>query len=141
MVVPFSAKELSYGDITGSFPFKSSRGNQYIYIIYDYDSNYILAEPIKTRQAREIALTWEKMYVRLSKNGHQVSHFILDNECSDDLKRSFKKYNITYQLVPPNIHRRDAAERAICTFRSHFLSGLATCDPDFPVTEWDRLTP
>ena len=79
------------------------------------------------------------MYIRLSKHGHQVSHFILDNECSDDLKRSFKKYNITYQLVPPNIHRRNAAERAICTFKSHFLSELATCDPDFPVTEWGRL--
>ena len=34
MVIPFSARELSYGDITGSFPFKSSRGNQYIYILY-----------------------------------------------------------------------------------------------------------
>ena len=76
MVVPFSAKELSYGDITGIFSFKSSRDNQYIYIIYDYDSNYILAKPTKTRQAREIALTWEKMYTRLSKHGHQVSHFI-----------------------------------------------------------------
>ena len=44
MLVPFSAKELSYGDITGIFPYKSSRGNQYIYVSYDYDSNSILVE-------------------------------------------------------------------------------------------------
>ena len=53
MVILFSSKEISYGDITGSFPFKSSRGNQYIYILYDYDSNSILAEPMKTRQAQK----------------------------------------------------------------------------------------
>ena len=57
------------------------------------------------------------------------------------MKKSFHKYEITFQLVPPNMHRRNAAERAIRTFKSHFLSGLATCDPDFPVTEWDRLIP
>ena len=44
-------------------------------------------------------------------------------------------------MVPPNIHRRNAAERAIRTFKAHFLSGLATCDPNFPISEWDRLLP
>ena len=24
-------------------------------------------------------------------------------------------------------------------FKNHFISGLATCDPDFPLNEWDRL--
>ena len=141
LVIPFSAKEISYGDITGSFPFKSSRGNQYIYLLYDYDSNAIFVEPMKTRQAQEITTTWKKLYERLSHHGHTCKHFILDNECSEDLKRSFKKYNITYQFVPPYIHRQNAAERAIRTFKSHFLSGLATCDSNFPITEWDRLLP
>jgi hypothetical protein len=44
-----------------------------------------------------------------------------------------------YQLVPPHVHRRNAAERATRTFKSHLLAFLATCDPDFPVAEWDRL--
>ena len=30
---------------------------------------------------------------------------------------------------------------AICTFKIHFISVLATADPDFPVVEWDRLLP
>ena len=65
--------------------------------------------------------------------------YILDNEASADLKKGLKKYGLAYQLVPPHIHRRNAAERAIRTFKNHFLACLATCDPAFPVAEWDRL--
>ena len=36
-------------------------------------------------------------------------------------------------------HRANAAERAIQTFKQHFLSGLATCDKEFPIIEWDCL--
>ena len=37
------------------------------------------------------------------------------------------------------MHRRNAAERAIRTYKNHLLAGIATCHPDFPLTEWDRL--
>ena len=65
--------------------------------------------------------------------------YILDNEISNEFKNALLKYNLAYQRVPPHIHRRNAAERAIRTFKNHFLAGLATCDPKFPVKEWDRL--
>ena len=52
-----------------------------------------------------------------------------------------EKENITYQLVPPQIHRPNLAERAIQTFKNHLKAGLATVDPDFPLAEWDRLIP
>jgi hypothetical protein len=35
-----------YTDQTGRFPVVSSRGNKYIMILYDYDSNAILAKAI-----------------------------------------------------------------------------------------------
>jgi hypothetical protein len=38
-----------YTDQTGRFPVVSSKGNKYIMILYDYDSNAILAQPIKDR--------------------------------------------------------------------------------------------
>ena len=63
----------------------------------------------------------------------------MDNEASDTLKQAMTKYNETFQLVPPHTHRANAAERAIQTFKNHFKAGLASLDPDFPVTEWDRL--
>ena len=39
------------------------------------------------------------------------------------------------------MHRRNAAERAIRTFKAHFLSILAGVDQDFPSNLWDLLLP
>jgi hypothetical protein len=43
-----------YADQTGRFPITSSQGHKYILILYDYDSNAILAKPIKSRSAGDI---------------------------------------------------------------------------------------
>jgi hypothetical protein len=37
------------------------------------------------------------------------------------------------------MHRRNAAERAIRTYKNHFVAGLSTCDPTFPMHLWCRL--
>ena len=44
-------------------------------------------------------------------------------------------------IVEPNNHRVNAAERAIQTFKAHFISALATTDSNFPLQLRDRLTP
>ena len=49
-IQPFKAKEKGYLDLTGRFPYKSARGNQYILLVYDYDSNAILVQPLPNRQ-------------------------------------------------------------------------------------------
>ena len=46
-----------------------------------------------------------------------------------------------YQLVLPHIHQRNASERAIRTFKNHFIAGLASTDPNFPLSNWCRLLP
>ena len=43
--------------------------------------------------------------------------------------------------MPPYIHRRNAAERAIRTFKDHFISILCGTDPLFPINVWDKLLP
>jgi hypothetical protein len=43
-----------YTDQTGRFPVVSSKGNKYIMISYDYDSNAILAQPIKDCTSPEL---------------------------------------------------------------------------------------
>jgi hypothetical protein len=43
--------------------------------------------------------------------------------------------------VPPHCHRRNATERAIRTFKEHFVAGLSSVDPNFPLHLWDRLLP
>jgi hypothetical protein len=94
-------------------------------VLYDYDSNAILSSPTKTRQASELANTWKALHSRLQLNGYAPELHILDNECSDELNKAFKKYDVNFQRVPPHVHRRNAAERAIQTWKNHFCSGLA----------------
>jgi hypothetical protein len=141
VVLPATELRKSYSDQTGKFPVQSSRGYNYVMVLYDYDSNAILTKPTKTRQANELTSTWTAMHSRLQSNGYAPELHILDNECSDELKKSFKKYGVDFQRVPPHVHRRNAAERAIQTWKNHFCSGLATCNPKFPLTEWDLLMP
>jgi hypothetical protein len=57
------------------------------------------------------------------------------------LKIFFTVNDIDYQLVPPHCHCRNAAERAIRTFKEHFVAGLSSVDPTFPLHLWDRLLP
>ena len=82
-------------------------------VLYDYYSNAIQSKPLKTRQAAEISKAWTEMFSKLQMNGCAPELHILDNECSDDLKKAFQKCNIAFQRVPPHVHRRNAAERAI----------------------------
>ena len=42
-----SGDGVAYTDLTGKFPYRSSRGNNYIMVAYNYDGNAILAEPVK----------------------------------------------------------------------------------------------
>ena len=63
----------------------------------------------------------------------------MENKISSELKTSFELNNTSFQLVPPNSHRRNLAERAIQTHKNHFKAELATTDPKFPLSEWDQL--
>ena len=128
-----------YTDLTGRFIAPSTTGNQYLFILYDHDSNCILAEPLKTRKSADILTAFKTLHTKLCKAGLPPQLQRLDNECSDSLKEFMIAEHIDYQLVPPNVHRRNAAERAIRTFKNHFVAGLCSVDKDFPIKLWDRL--
>lgn len=119
-------KELiAYADLTGKFPYKSSRGNQYILVAYNFDANHIRGVPLKNREATTIKQAYEQLHEYFEKGGVKPSTWILDNEFSNELKVAFQKSEVNYQLVPPKTHRSNAAERAIQTYKNHFKAGLA----------------
>ena len=65
---------------------------------------------------------------------------ILYNKVSADFKINIVEYwGAAYQLVPPNVHQRNIAERAIHTFKVHLLLVLAGVDPTFPKVLRDKL--
>ena len=127
---------------TGHFPVHARSGNQYIMIAYHCDANLILAEPFSSRKDTHRLLAYNKIMRRISENKLTVYLQILDNEASADYKRAItKKWNASYQLVPPNTHRINAAECTICTFKAHLLSILVGVAPDFPRNLWGLLLP
>ena len=129
----------AYTDLTGRFPYRSSRGNEYLLVGYHYDANAILAQPLRNREAQTITEAWEILNKRFSIAGIQPTTYVMDNEVSATIRNAMTKQNIAWQLVPPKTHRRNAAERAIQTYKNHLKAGLSLLDPDFPVREWDRL--
>ena len=131
----------SYSDQTGKFPIKSASGNQYIFVMYHYDTNSIHATPIKSRHTTHITEAWEKTFHLLKSHGEAPDIHILDNECSFEMKQAFTAATVKFQLVPPHLHRRNAAERAIRTFKNHLIAGLCTCDSRFPASYWDKILP
>jgi hypothetical protein len=130
-----------YTDQTGRFVAPSSNGNQYLMVLYDFDSNHIFAQPFKTRSAANILAAFKILHHRLCRAGCRPKLHRLDNECSTILKTYLTEETIDYQLVPPGVHRRNAAERAIRTFQNHFIAGLCSVDKDFPIHLWDQLVP
>ena len=76
-----------FTDQTGRFPITSSRGYKYIMIPYDYDSNNILAEPIKSITSLHIKDAYQKMRKLLCSRGLTPRTHVLDNKCSKVLKK------------------------------------------------------
>jgi hypothetical protein len=131
----------SYSDLTGRFPAKSQQGNLYVLILYTYDDNAILVEPLKTRSDADQLKAYEAILTRAGKGTALTMHW-MDNEASIAIKRLLtEQFKLEYQLVPPHTHRRNAAERAIRTFKNHFIAGLCSADNEFPIRLWDRLVP
>jgi hypothetical protein len=128
-------------DQTGIFPVVSSKGNTYIMILYDYDSNAILAQPIKYRTSPELLKAFQIMEQELVARGLKPKLMKLDNEASKLLKTYLHQQDITFQLVPPYSHIRNSAERAIRSFKDHLIAGLCSTDKSFPIHLWDRLLP
>jgi hypothetical protein len=110
-------------------------------VYYIYDCNYIKFVPMKSRSALEWVKAYDSVHQELTVKGFKPKNQTLDNEASTALKNFFTVNDIAYQLVPPHCHRRNAAERAIRTFKEHFVAGLSSVDPSFPMHLWDRLLP
>ena len=131
----------TYSNLTGHFPVQSNRGANYILVVYEYNSNAIIVWPLRNRTATEIKCIFQSVVHYLNAQGLRPRLHTLDNEASALLRDYLHSEEVEYQLVPPHIHRRNASERAIRTFKNHFIAGLASTDPNFPLSNWCRLLP
>jgi len=77
----------TYMDLTGKFVSPSSSGNNYILIVYDYDSNGIHAVPLPNCCSESILTAYQTSHTRLCMAGLCPHLQHLDNEASQVLKR------------------------------------------------------
>jgi hypothetical protein len=95
-------------------------------VLYDFDTNNILAEPMKSRSDAEAIRAYTVLYNKLTEEGLKTLFQTMDNEASSALKMFLTSREMTFQLLPPHIHRQNATERAIQMFKNHFISGICS---------------
>ena len=97
---------------------------------------------MKSKSAQDIVQAHQELFLRLQRAGAPPQLHRLDNEATKELKQHLQhEQHVKFQLVPPHIHHRNAAERAIRTYKNHFIAGLASTDKYFPLHLWDKLVP
>ena len=130
-----------YTDQKGCLPITSSSGSKYIMVLYDHDINAIIAEPLKSRSEHELICAYTTLYTHLYNRGIAPQVQMLNSDCLSGLKQVMRNAGVAFQIVPPHLHRTNAAEPAIVTYKDHLIAGLSSCDPSFPLHLWDRLIP
>ena len=113
-----------YTDATGENPEMSLDGKQYCFVAYDYDTNYIFALPIANVQEKTIIKEFDKIFTKLTEKGHKPTFNVTDNQAVTPLQKYLRAKNCRWQFLEPANHRVNSAERAIQTFKNHFISGL-----------------
>jgi hypothetical protein len=96
---------------------------------------------MKNRTTEVILAAYQRVISLLKSRGLQPKLQKLNNKALQVLQQYMVEEHINFQLVPPGLHRRKAAERGIRTFKNHFIAGLCTTAADFPLTLWDQLLP
>jgi hypothetical protein len=128
-----------HSDRTGRYTTTSSSGNSYLMIVYDYNSNFIHANALSSRSGPCILGAYQAVHALCVQCGLRPRLQCLDNEASRALLQFMEDEAVDVQLAPPYIHRRNAAECAIRTFKNHLIAGLCLTDPDFPMKLWGSL--
>jgi hypothetical protein len=94
---------------------------------------------MKNRTDREMIRAYTSLHKQLINAGLKPELQVTDNGCSTTFRQYLANERIAVQLVPPHLHRKNAAERAIQTFKNHFVAGLCSVDKQFPMHLWCEI--
>ncbi|KAL7483838.1 hypothetical protein ACHAW6_009477, partial [Cyclotella cf. meneghiniana] len=85
---------------------------------------------MRVRTTKKLITAYQAIFARWKATGVICPNWhVLDNEAPEELKHAIHQ------------HQRNAAERAIQTFKGHLISVLAGVSEDFPINQWDELLP
>jgi hypothetical protein len=96
---------------------------------------------MKNRLQAEHVAAYKRAHILFRSRGLKPKLLRLDNEASLLLTDFLTTEDVAYQLCTAHQHRANAAERAIRTFKNHFIEGLSSTDNAFPLNLWNLLLP
>jgi hypothetical protein len=90
----------------------------------------------KNRKKESLIKRYNEMYEDLQKaRFNPVLLHRLDNKTSKDLVKEIEKKELKYQIASPGDHRLNHAERAIQTFKNHFIAIMYGTYSSFPAKQ------
>ena len=125
-------------DASGRFPVASVSKNEYI--LLSYFKGYVHAEPLPNRHHSSYIEAYKLTHEHWKKYGPIPTIFRLDNETSVPLEAYITTF-ADFKFFPAGNHRANRAERAMRTWKNHFIATLASASPQFPMRHWDKLLP
>jgi hypothetical protein len=88
--------------------------------------------PRQIKKGPAIVVAYNKAHQFLKFWGFKPLLHLLGNESAQALQYSMADSKIKFQLAPPHVHHHNATERAIRTFKNHFIAGLCSTNNNFP---------
>ena len=123
---------------TRQFPTKSIKGCQFMLTTCVYDTNTILYRPLK--KTEELQSTRNELFSFLTARGCKPELYRIENELSKEPQQLLKQtIEATVEIVPPNSHYRNAAERATRTAKSYLIPILSLAHDNFLLCVWYYL--
>jgi hypothetical protein len=110
-------------------------------ILHHVDSNSSWSEAMQNQSGGKVILARTRALAWMQCRGLIPKHKTLNNQASAKYKATIEASGMTYELVPPEEHRRNMAENAIQTFKDHFVGVLSGCAPSMPIHLWCQLLP
>ena len=132
-------ERLVFLDQIDMFRTTSFKRNRYVMVLYEAIGTNMLVEPMRSRTSGEMVRAYQVSIDRMKeKDVHPTIH-ILDNECSAEFKETIKENKMKYQLVSPNDHRRNVAEKSSPNIQDHFVAVLRGTDDNFSLQLWCQI--
>ncbi len=110
-------------------------------ILHNVESNSLWAEVLKNNTEGELILAQQRALDHMKRCGIVPKHQTLNNQASMAYKTAIETSKMTYQLIRLDDHQQNMAEKAIQTFKNHFVSILSRCAPTMPMHLWCQLLP
>ena len=107
---------------------RSKSGNDYIMLLYDYDTNTIIGEPIPDRKSPTLQKAFLVLFNKIKLKGYKPLIICLDNEISKEHLTLLEQVSLKIQLVLSYEHQQNLAKYAMQTYKNHFIAGLSRID-------------